>query len=74
MQVTSLHGEKEEEKVVLSARPAELWDSEFDRATFHSLLGFRGKAVRLTQQKAICDTCASRFTLTLGQEAAAWLM
>lgn len=24
------------------ACPAELWDSEFDRATFHSLLGFRG--------------------------------
>lgn len=33
---------RKKEKVVLSARPAELWDSEFERATFHSLLGFRG--------------------------------
>lgn len=33
-------GEEEEKKVLLSARPSELWDS--DRAACHSLLGFRG--------------------------------
>lgn len=48
-QLTSLDGEREEKKVVLSARPAELWDSQFDGATFHRLLGFR------SMQSALCS-------------------
>ena len=65
-QLTSVDGEKEEKKVLLSARPAELWDSEFDRATFHSLLGFRAtQSALLTEGNTVCGTCASRFPLPL---------
>lgn len=52
-QLTSLGSVEEEKKVVLSARPAELWDSEFDSAAFHSLLGFRGMQSAFTQQQRV---------------------
>lgn len=38
---------------MLSARPAELWDLEFDSTAFHSPLGFRGMQSAFTQQQRV---------------------
>uniref|UniRef100_UPI003AAAD690 L-amino-acid oxidase-like n=1 Tax=Centroberyx gerrardi TaxID=166262 RepID=UPI003AAAD690 len=57
--------EEEEEKVMPSAPPAELWDSEFDRAAFHSLSGFRGMQSVLRSGGQRCQLIAETTLKTL---------